>query len=259
EIPDEKIGKAEFSPQQLLTYQKQFAYNKEELESLLRVLGENGQEAVGSMGDDTPFAVLSTQPRVIYDYFRQYFAQVTNPPIDPLREAHVMSLNTSIGQEMSVFFETEGMSHRVNFKSPVLLYSDMQQLLGLSQEYYKHEILDATYDPKALGLKQAIEALADRAEQAARNGTVLLVLSDREISPSRVPIPAALSVGAVQQRLVEKNLRCDANIIVETGSARNPHHFAVLLGLGATAVYPYLAYESLSEMVAGGAITKPLR
>ncbi|AEC16564.1 glutamate synthase subunit alpha [Gallibacterium anatis UMN179] len=259
EIEDDKVGKAEFSPQQLLTYQKQFAYNKEELESLLRVLGENGQEAVGSMGDDTPFAVLSTQPRVIYDYFRQYFAQVTNPPIDPLREAHVMSLNTSIGQEMSVFFETEGMSHRVNFKSPVLLYSDMQQLLGLSQEYYKHEILDATYDPKALGLKQAIEALADRAEQAARNGTVLLVLSDREISPSRVPIPAALSVGAVQQRLVEKNLRCDANIIVETGSARNPHHFAVLLGLGATAVYPYLAYESLSEMVASGAITKPLR
>ncbi|PIT20921.1 glutamate synthase large subunit [Snodgrassella communis] len=258
-LPDEEVGESSFSADRLLVYQKLFGYDIEELESVVRVLGENGQEAVGSMGDDTPFAVLSQRPRVLFDYFRQYFAQVTNPPIDPLREKHVMSLNTSIGREMSVFFEAEGMSHRVNFKSPVLLYSDMQQLLQLSAEYYQHHHLDAVYNPNEIGLKEALVRLCDEAVAAVRNGAVLLVISDRNVSRDAMPIPAVLSVGAIQQRLVETNLRCDANIIVETASARNPHHFAVLIGLGATAVYPYLAYESLARMVSIGAITKPLR
>ncbi|MCO6521742.1 MAG: glutamate synthase large subunit [Snodgrassella sp.] len=258
-LPDEEVGESSFSADRLLVYQKLFGYDIEELESVVRVLGENGQEAVGSMGDDTPFAVLSQRPRVLFDYFRQYFAQVTNPPIDPLREKHVMSLNTSIGREMSVFFEAEGMSHRVNFQSPVLLYSDMQQLLQLSAEYYQHHHLDAVYNPNEISLKEALVRLCDEAVAAVRNGTVLLVISDRNVSRDAMPIPAVLSVGAIQQRLVETNLRCDANIIVETASARNPHHFAVLIGLGATAVYPYLAYESLARMVSIGAITKPLR
>ncbi|PIT17634.1 glutamate synthase large subunit [Snodgrassella alvi] len=258
-LPDEEVGESSFSADRLLVYQKLFGYDLEELESVVRVLGENGQEAVGSMGDDTPFAVLSQRPRVLFDYFRQYFAQVTNPPIDPLRERHVMSLNTCIGREMSVFFEAEGMSHRVNFKSPVLLYSDMQQLLQLSAEYYQHHHLDAVYNPNETSLKEALVRLCDEAVVAVRNGAVLLVISDRNVSRDAMPIPAVLSVGAIQQRLVETNLRCDANIIVETASARNPHHFAVLIGLGATAVYPYLAYESLARMVSIGAITKPLR
>ncbi|PIT14228.1 glutamate synthase large subunit [Snodgrassella alvi] len=258
-LPDEEVGESSFSADRLLVYQKLFGYDLEELESVVRVLGENGQEAVGSMGDDTPFAVLSQRPRVLFDYFRQYFAQVTNPPIDPLREKHVMSLNTCIGREMSVFFEAEGMSHRVNFKSPVLLYSDMQQLLQLSAEYYQHHHLDAVYNPNETSLKEALVRLCDEAVAAVRNGAVLLVISDRNVSRDAMPIPAVLSVGAIQQRLVETNLRCDANIIVETASARNPHHFAVLIGLGATAVYPYLAYESLARMVSIGAITKPLR
>ena len=258
-LPDEEVGESSFSADRLLVYQKLFGYDIEELESVVRVLGENGQEAVGSMGDDTPFAVLSQRPRVLFDYFRQYFAQVTNPPIDPLREKHVMSLNTSIGREMSVFFEAEGMSHRVNFQSPVLLYSDMQQLLQLSAEYYQHHHLDAVYNPNEISLKEALVRLCNEAVAAVRNGAVLLVISDRNVSRDAMPIPAVLSVGAIQQRLVETNLRCDANIIVETASARNPHHFAVLIGLGATAVYPYLAYESLARMVSIGAITKPLR
>ena len=258
-LPDDKIGKAELEQTALLIQQKQFGYDKEELENIIRVLGEDGQEAVGSMGDDAPFAVLSEKPRVIYDYFRQYFAQVTNPPIDPLREKHVMSLNTSIGREMSVFFETEGMSHRVSFKSPILLYSDMQQLKGLEPTYYQHQVLDATYDFSATSLQQALLTLCDQAESAVRQGSVLLILSDRTLAKNRLPIPAVLAVGAVQQRLVDTNLRCDANIVVETGSARNPHHFAVLIGLGATAIYPYLAYESLAQMISEGALKKPLR
>ena len=258
QLPDNEAGDAGMNADMLAVYQKQFLYDREELESIVRVLGENGQEAVGSMGDDAPFAVLSERPRLVFDYFRQYFAQVTNPPIDPLREAHVMSLATSIGREMSVFFEAEGMSSRVNFKSPVLLYSDMQQLLRLPSEYYKHTVLDATYSPDT-DLKTAVENLCDQAEQAVRDGAVLLVVSDRHIAQDKQPIPSAFAVGAIQNRLVSANLRCDANIIVETGEARNPHHFAVLIGLGATAVYPYLAYESLAHMVNAGAITKPLR
>lgn len=258
-IPDNEVGEAALSPEMLSVYQKQFLYNHEELESLIRVMGEDGHEAVGSMGDDTPFAVLSGRERVVFDYFRQYFAQVTNPPIDPLREAHVMSLSTSIGREMSVFYEAEGMSRRVNFKSPVLVYSDMQQLLCLPEEHYKHQILSLHYNPEKLGLKAAIERLCDTAEQAVRQGTVLLILSDKNLQKGLQPIPSALAVGAIQTRLVDTNLRCDANIIVETAEARNPHHFAVLIGLGATAVYPYLAYESLAHMVEIGSIQKPLR
>jgi glutamate synthase (NADPH/NADH) large chain len=259
DLPEDQVGRRELEDAQLETYQKQFGYSSEELDQIIRVLGENGQEAVGSMGDDTPFAVLSSRPRVIYDYFRQQFAQVTNPPIDPLREAHVMSLATSIGREMNVFFEAEGQSHRLSFKSPILLYSDFKQLTSLEGEYYRAETLDLTYNPAVQDLESMIRDLCDQAEHKVRDGAVLLVLSDRAIAPDRLPVPAPMAVGAIQTRLVEKNLRCDANLIVETASARDPHHFAVLLGFGATAIYPYLAYETLAKLVDSRAIDKKYR
>ncbi|MDW6093723.1 glutamate synthase large subunit [Vibrio rhizosphaerae] len=259
ELGDDQIGQRDFDNEQLKIYQKQFAMTNEEMDQVLRVLGDMGQEAVGSMGDDTPMAVLSSKERLISDYFRQKFAQVTNPPIDPLREKHVMSLATSIGQEMNVFCETDGHAHRVTFDSPVLLYSDMQQLLNLDDKHYKNTILDINYDPQEKDLKQAILDLCDAAEQAVRDGTVLIVLSDRAITKQKLPIPAAMVVGAVQTRLVNTQLRCDANIIVETATARDPHHFAVLLGFGATAVYPYLAYEALSKMLDDGVLDKNYR
>lgn len=259
DLPDSHTGSRKLNDQQLACYQKQFNYSYEELEQVLRVLGENGQEPTGSMGDDAPFAVLSSQPRLIYDYFRQQFAQVTNPPIDPLREAHVMSLATNIGREMNVFCEAEGQAHRLSFKSPVLLWSDFQQLTCMNEEYYRADTLDITFDVKHNSLEHSVQALCDQAEQMVRNGTVLLVLSDRNLTPDRLPVPAPMATGAIQARLVAKNLRCDANIIVETASARDPHHFAVLLGIGATAVYPYLAYETLSKMAETGAIDKPCR
>lgn len=259
DLPDSHTGQRQLSDEQLICYQKQFNYSYEELEQILRILGENGQEAVGSMGDDTPFAVLSSQPRLIYDYFRQQFAQVTNPPIDPLREAHVMSLATNIGREMNVFCEAEGQAHRLSFKSPILLWSDFQQLTSMHEEYYRADTLDITFDIQQTSLEQTLYELSDRAEQLVRDGCVLLVLSDRNIAPCRLPVPAPMAVGAIQTRLVEKNLRCDANIIVETASARDPHHFAVLLGFGATAIYPWLAYESLGKMVDSQAIDKPYR
>jgi glutamate synthase (NADPH) large chain len=257
-IPDDKIGRRELEDDLLLCYQKQFGYSFEELDQILRVLGENGQEAVGSMGDDTPMAVLSGKPRSLFDYFRQMFAQVTNPPIDPLRENHVMSLATCIGREQNVFNETYGHAHRVQFASPILLYSDFHQLLELDDSHYRHARLSITFSPEE-GLQQALLRLCEEAKTAARAGAVLLVLSDRQIAPNRLPIPAAMAVGALQRTLVEANLRCDCNLIVETASARDPHHFAVLLGFGATAIYPYLAYESLAKMVDDGTLPLSVR
>ncbi|MGR5095874.1 glutamate synthase large subunit [Vibrio maritimus] len=258
-LTDDQVGERSFDETLLKTYQKQFAMTNEETDQVLRVLGDMGQEAVGSMGDDTPMAVLSSKERLVTDYFRQKFAQVTNPPIDPLREKHVMSLATSVGQEMNVFCETDGHAYRVTFDSPVLLYSDMQQLLELSDKHYRNTILDINYDPNEKDLEQALLDLCDQAESVVKEGTVLVVLSDRALVKGKLPIPAAMAVGAVQTRLIDANLRCDANIIVETATARDPHQFAVLLGFGATAVYPYLAYEALGKLVDDGAIDKSYR
>jgi glutamate synthase (NADPH/NADH) large chain len=247
------IGGRSLDDDRLLLYQKLFGYTNEELEQIIKVLGETGQEPVSSMGDDAPMAVLSTKERSLYDYFRQMFAQVTNPPIDSLREQHVMSLATCIGREQNVFDETEGHAHRVTFQSPVLVYSDFQQLLQLDRNHYRHVILDLNYQ-RELGLKNAIEELCQRARKEVEQGAVLLILSDRNISSDSLPIPAAMAVGAVQRILVENSLRCDANIIVETAGSRDPHHFAVLIGMGATAVYPYLVYESLAQAVERGSV-----
>ena len=251
-------GARELDDDRLLLYQKLFGWSNEELEQMVAVLGETGQEPVASMGDDAPMAVLSGGVRSLYDYFRQMFAQVTNPPIDPLRERHVMSLATCIGREQNVFDEAEGHAYRVMFQSPVLVYSDLQQLKDLSQTHYKHVVLGLNYK-RDTGLAAALRELAARALAAAKAGAVLLILSDRAIDVDTLPIPAAMAVGAVQKILANNNCRCDTNIIVETASVRDPHHFAVLLGMGATAVYPYLVYESLARMVEEGKIQVDLR
>ncbi|MBY6188186.1 glutamate synthase large subunit [Marinobacter hydrocarbonoclasticus] len=246
-LPREASGQAQWNSATLTRYQKLFNVSREELREILWPLAEGAAEAVGSMGDDTPMAVLSTQVRSLYDYFRQQFAQVTNPPIDPLREKHVMSLATCIGKEQNPFNETTGHANRVIFDSPVLLYSDFAQLRALDNEHYSSTLIDLNYAPEE-GLQEAIERIADEAENAAREGATMVVLSDRAIDPNKLPVPAAMAVGAVQRRLVTQQLRCDTNIVVETASARDPHHFAVLLGFGATAIYPYLAYESIAEL-----------
>ena len=194
----------------------------------------------------------------MYDYFRQKFAQVTNPPIDPLRENHVMSLTTCIGREQNVFNETTGHAKRLQFDSPVLMYSDMVQLRSANDEHYSHSQVDLNYTSDET-LEQALERVCDEAQRKAEEGAVMVILTDRHITQDSLPIPAAMAVGAVQQRLVNNNLRCDTNIIIETASARDPHHFAVLLGFGATAIYPYLAYESLVAMSDNKVIDKSYR
>ncbi|MBC3765225.1 glutamate synthase large subunit [Neptunicella marina] len=252
-----EIGKRLFDDDMMNTYYKQFNYSYEEIDQVIKVLAKDGQEATGSMGDDTPMAVLSSKHRTVYDYFRQHFAQVTNPPIDPLRENHVMSLATCIGREKDVFSETSGYADRVLFDSPIMVYTDLKQLRKFDPEYYYSEFVDLNYKPEE-GLKNAIKRVCDEAEHlVSHKKAAFVILTDRQIKPNLIPIPAAMAVGAVQRRLVDRGLRCDANIVIETASARDPHHFAVLIGLGATAVYPFLAYEVIEQLCSSGQIDTP--
>jgi len=237
----------------LRAHEKQFQVSFEERDQVLRVLAQTGQEAVGSMGDDTPLPVLSGRVRSLYDSFRQQFAQVTNPPIDPLREQIVMSLETIFGTEKNLFEETEAHAKRLVVESPVLSEGRFHALLDEPDPDYAHERIDLTF-PAAGTLRAALDAISEQAVAAVRAGKVVLVLSDRGIASGRLPVHALLATGAVHHRLVREGLRCDANLVVETGSARDPHHFAVLIGYGATAIHPYLAYEELQDLVDTGEI-----
>ncbi|MES2664428.1 MAG: glutamate synthase large subunit [Pseudomonadota bacterium] len=244
--------------EQLVAFQKAFNVTTEERNQILRPLAESAQEAVGSMGDDTPIAVLSSRNRSPYDYFRQQFAQVTNPPIDPLREAVVMSLETCLGTERNVFGETEDHADRIILTSPVLSHEMFHQVVQVPRSNYGVETIDLHY-PQEVTLEHAIRKICDQAEEAVRAGKVLMVLTDRHMRADHLPIHAAFATGAVHHRLLNHGLRCNCNIIVETGTTRDPHHFAVLIGFGATAVYPYLTLEILTSMSRAGilALTPP--
>jgi len=246
-------GVASYDADQLKQYMKMFQVTFEERDQVLRPLGEQGQEAVGSMGDDTPMAVLSQRVRSPYDFFRQQFAQVTNPPIDPLREAIVMSLEICLGAERNIFQESPEHASRVILSSPVISPAKWRSLMNLEREGFDRQLIDLNYE-QGVGLEAAIRNIADQAEEAVRGGKTQLVLSDRYIAPGKLPVHASLAVGAVHHRLTEQGLRCDSNILVETATARDPHHFAVLLGFGASAVYPYLAYEVLADLIRTGEV-----
>ncbi|MBH3409784.1 glutamate synthase large subunit [Pseudomonas putida] len=246
-------GVASYDADQLKQYMTMFQVTFEERDQVLRPLGEQGQEAVGSMGDDTPMAVLSQRVRSPYDFFRQQFAQVTNPPIDPLREAIVMSLEICLGAERNIFQESPEHASRVILSSPVISPAKWRSLMNLEREGFDRQLIDLNYD-ESVGLEAAIRNIADQAEEAVRSGKTQLVLSDRYIAPGKLPVHASLAVGAVHHRLTEQGLRCDSNILVETATARDPHHFAVLLGFGASAVYPYLAYEVLADLIRTGEV-----
>jgi len=247
-------GEPQFTAAELIRYQKAFGVTMEELDQVLRVLAETGKEPLGSMGDDTPLAVLSQRPRSLFDYFRQQFAQVTNPPMDSLRESIVMSLETCFGREQNLFVEDEAHAARLVAPSPVLTRDRFRQLLSQPDPRYAHQRLELNY-ARPLGLEAAIRAVCDEAVAAVRGGKTLLVLSDRAIAPDRLPIHALLAVGAVHHRLIREGLRCDANLLLETATARSPHHFAALIGYGATAVYPYLACACLDHLGSGAAAT----
>ena len=247
ELIDTHIAAEPMGPDTLAQYHKMFNVSREELHDVIGVLAQAEQEAVGSMGDDTPMAVLSKKVRSPFDYFRQQFAQVTNPPIDSLRERIVMSLQTCIGGESSLFDIGPEHAEQVIINSPVLSQMKLRQLVGPDMYEARTEFIDLNVD-ESLPLKDAVQSICKQAEDAVRNGKLILMLSDRYIEKGKLPVHALLATGAVHHHLVRLGLRCDSNIIVETGVARDPHHFACLIGYGATAVYPYLVYQSLHDL-----------
>jgi glutamate synthase (NADPH/NADH) large chain len=248
---DPALAAEPFDPDTLQCFQKRFGLTREEREQVLRPMAEHQAEAVGSMGDDTPSPALSQQVRALYDYFRQAFAQVTNPPIDPLREQVVMSLATQIGREANVFDTSPDNASMVLLNSPVLSQRKLRQLLGLGKFATAHKLL-ALYQQPGETLSLALRRLCAQAEAAVRAGAMILLLSDRYPGDGAVAVHALLATGAIHRHLMLAGLRCQCNLIIETGTARDPHHFACLFGYGATAVYPYLAYQTLFDMGRNG-------
>ncbi len=255
DLIDTHMAAEPFDEDTLASYQKMFNMSREELHEIVAVLAKAEQEAVGSMGDDTPMAVLSSKIRSPFDYFRQQFAQVTNPPIDSLRERIVMSLQTNIGRESSLFDIGPEHAEQVIMNSPVLSQMKLRQLLSDKLYGDSHAFIDLNVD-ESLTLPAALDEICRQAEEAVRDGKLILMLSDRYLEKGKLPVHALLATGAVHHHLVQLGLRCDANIVVETGVARDSHHFACLIGYGATAVYPYLVYQSLHDIAQRGNIDK---
>ncbi len=237
----------------LLDKQQAFGYTQEDLWTLLAPMAATGQEAMGSMGTDTPISALSDKPKLIYTYFKQNFAQVTNPPIDPIREELVMSLVSFIGPRPNIFdLEGNSMRKRLEVRQPILTNDDLEKIRCISyfEEAFDTKTLDITYAVKhgAAGMEAIIERLCRRAEAAVHGGYNIIILSDRLMGPDRIPIPALLATAAVHHHLIRKGQRTSVGLVVETGEAREVHHFACLAGYGAEAINPYLAFESLAAM-----------
>ncbi|MEO5633312.1 glutamate synthase large subunit [Gaiella sp.] len=231
-----------------------FGYTQEDMKVTLAPLARNAEEAVSSMGNDTPLAVLSSGNRILYSYFKQLFAQVTNPPIDSIREAIVMSVQASIGSERNLLAETPEHARQLVLPSPILLDAELEQLRQVDSAIFKAHTLDATWPVSEgpAGLDAALERLCREADTVLAVGVNILILSDRAVGPDRAPVPALLAVAAVHHHLVREGTRLQAGLVAETGEARSVHSVATLIGYGAAAVNPYLMLETLGELVALG-------
>ncbi|MFL6796800.1 MAG: glutamate synthase large subunit [Xanthobacteraceae bacterium] len=242
---------APLSNQPLLDRQQAFGYTQEDLRLLMAPMAVQGEEAVGSMGNDTPLSALSDRPKLLFTYFKQNFAQVTNPPIDPIREELVMSLVSIIGPRPNLF-DLEGSSKlkRLEVRQPILTNEDLEKIRAMSEVgngHFKSRILDTTWpaDQGVAGLKDALDTLCVRAEAAVREGSNIILLSDRRAGLENIPIPSLLACAAVHHHLIRQGLRTSVGLVVESGEPREVHHFCCLAGYGAEAINPYLAFETL--------------
>ena len=252
--PAEEAFPAEPS-EDLITLQQAFGYTLEDLRMVMAPMAINGQEAVGSMGNDTPLAVLSDRPQLLFNYFKQLFAQVTNPPIDPIREELVMSAVTTIGPRKNLFEETPEHCHQLQLKSPILTNEDLARIKEIDKGDLRAETLQLKHRlvSGGQGLNSALTALCARAARAVANGATVLVLSDRGcMNDAETAIPSLLATAAVHHHLIREGMRTQCSIVVESGEPREVMHFALLIGYGAGAVNPYLAYETLASMIQDG-------
>ncbi len=237
-------------PASLLERQRAFGYTIEDQRILLAPMAQNGKEPDGSMGTDTPLAVLSERPQLLFSYFKQHFAQVTNPPIDPLREELVMSLKMSLGPEQNLFDETKKHCRRVLIDQPVLTAAELEKIRALGDERASSTTLSTLFPVSAgeEGMEEALGRLCEKAESAVKAGSAVLVLSDRGVNETQAPIPSLLATASVHHHLVRAGIRTATTLVVETAEAREVHHFALLVGYGATAVNPYLAFETIEDL-----------
>jgi glutamate synthase (NADPH/NADH) large chain len=239
-------------PETIFQRMRSFGYNREELKMILVPMAVNGQEPVGSMGNDTPLAVLSNRPKLLFNYFKQLFAQVTNPAIDPLREGLVMSLMMFTGKKRNILDETPEHCRQLKLPHPVLTNEDIERLRTVNRDDFKVATISAFFDSNRsdLGesLRNGLDSLVGEAEKAIKDGASLIIISDRGISETQVPIPSVLATSAVHHGLLNRGLRGEAGLIVESGEPREVMHFCLLCGFGANAVNPYLVFELLDEL-----------
>jgi glutamate synthase (NADPH/NADH) large chain/glutamate synthase (ferredoxin) len=234
--------------------QQAFGYTHEDMKVMLAPLAANGEEAIGSMGNDTPLAALSNRKPLLYSYFKQLFAQVTNPPIDPIREAIVMSIQSLVGSERNLLDETPEHARQLVIENPILRDEELESLRQVDSGAFKAHTLDITWPAArgARGLEQAIQRICDEADAALADGVNVLIVSDRAVGPERVPIPSLLAVGAIHHHLVRAGTRLQAGLVVESGEPRSVQSVAVLIGYGAAAVNPYLMLATIGELVDEG-------
>ncbi len=253
DLPD-VLAQAPQSDVPLLDRQQAFGYTQEDLKLLLTPMATTGQEAVGSMGTDTPISALSDKSKLLYTYFKQNFAQVTNPPIDSIREELVMSLVSFIGPRPNLLdLEGQGSRKRLEVRQPILTNGDLEKIRAIGamdDNPFQSKTLDITYPAEqgADGMKEALDTLFSDAEMAAHAGINIIILSDRMVGPDRIAIPSLLATAGIHHHLIRKGLRTSVGLVVETGDAREIHHFCALAGYGAEAINPYLAFETLQAM-----------
>ena len=253
EVVEPELAQLPVETTSLLDRQQAFGYTQEDVSKFLEPMGANGDDPIGSMGTDTPIAVLSNKSRLLYDYFKQNFAQVTNPPIDPIREELVMSLVSMIGPRPNLLGMEAGTHKRLEVDQPILTNEDVAKIRSVEAALdgaFRTETIDITWDAKsgAAGLEMAIKEMCWAATEAVLQDKNILILSDRAQGPDRIPMPALLATAAVHHHLVRQGLRMQTGLVVETGEAREVHHFCVLAGYGAEAINPYVAFETLEEI-----------
>ncbi|MBI1923959.1 glutamate synthase large subunit, partial [Candidatus Poribacteria bacterium] len=253
-------GPAHYDIDELLTRMQAFGYTVETLEFMLKGIVESKKDPVGSMGNDAALACLSDTPRMLYDYFKQLFAQVTNPAIDSIREEIIMTLECFIGPEGNLLETTEAQCHRLRIPEPILTNEELATIKHLDYRGWRSKVIDMTY-PRTegvMGLEPALERICQEATSAIEEGLQLIVLSDRNMGPDRVAISSLLATGAVHHHLVRTESRTRIGIVVESGDAREVHHFCLLVGYGADAINPYIAFESLYQLNRDGAFEKDI-
>ncbi len=235
----------------LVLRQRLFGFTVEDLKFILSPMAEKGQEPVGSMGSDIPLAILSSRPQLLFNYFKQLFAQVTNPPLDAIREKLVTSMVTNLGAEKDLFQETPEHAAQLKLDQPILTNEALEKIRELNKPHLSARTLHTLFKIKqgGDGLRNGIDDLCQKAEQAIRDGGTLLILSDRKLDQENAPIPILLAASGVHHYLIRKGLRTKCGIIVESGEPREVHHFSVLFGYGVGAVNPYLAFETIEQMV----------